>query len=141
MNLNDLNTCGFVNSQTSPMFADVDISLTMETMHDELNVISTAYANYSRDCESGIRELLSLQKPWYSLYTAGITSSGSITDQNCSAASDQHQCGFVDITLSFGSRIVRTTETKPGISKQEIWINAGAIVGAIQFFAWLLRGG
>ena len=141
--------CGFVNYQTSPMLTDVDISLTMENIHDELNFIGTTFATPSesdqnhKDCESGLRKLLSAQEPFYSLYTASITASDPITNRtgNCSAASDQQQCGSVSITLSFGSSIVRTTETKPGISKQEVWINAGAIVGAIQFFAWLLRGG
>lgn len=141
MSLNNLMTCGFVNYQTSPMVLDLDISLTMENLHDELNFIDTAFAQYSPDCESGLQKLLSTQEPLYSLYTASITSSDSINNQDCFAAGDQYKCGFVDITLSFGSRIVRTTETRPGISKQDIWLNAGAIVGAVQFFAWLLRGG
>ena len=147
MSLNDLMTCGFVNYQTSPMFTNVDIRLTMEYLHDDLNFIGTAFATpsksdqYSLDCEPGLRKLLSAQEPFYSLYTASITSSNSIMELNCSAASDQLQCGAVSNRLSFDTRIVRTTKTGPGISKQDIWLNAGAIVGAVQFFAWLLRGG
>ena len=149
MSLENLMNCGFVNYQIIPILADVEISLTMENLHDELDFIGTTFAipsephQYPRECEPGLRKLLSAPLPFHSLYAASITSSDSIRseDSNCSAASDQHQCAFAVITLSFGSRLVRTTETKPGISKQEIWINAGAIVGAIQFFAWLLRGG
>ena len=75
MSLNNLMTCGFVNYQTSPMFTDLDISLTMENLHDELNFIGTAFAQRSPDCESGLRKLLSAQEPLYSLYTASIISS------------------------------------------------------------------
>ena len=123
MSLNNLVACGFVNYQTSPMFTDLDISLTMEYLHDDLSFIGTTFAipsepdQYSPDCERGLRELLSAQEPFYSLYTASIIASDSIA--NCSAASNHHQCGFVRTTLSFGSRIVRTTEIKPGISKEK----------------------
>lgn len=147
MSLDNTVTCGFVSYQTSPMLTDADISLTMETLHDELNSIGSTFASLSEPyqylpgCELGLRELLSAQEPFYSLYTASITSSDSNLNCNTAAVSDQHMCHFVYITLSFGSRIVRTTQTKPGISKQDIWLNAGAIVGAVQFFAWLLRGG
>ena len=144
MSLKNMINCGFVNYQTSSMLTGVDISLTMENLHDELNFISTTFADqYPPDCEPGLRKLLSAQEPFYSLYTASITSSASIPNEitGCHISKYQHGCAIVDIRLSFASRIVRTTETKPGISKQDIWLNAGAIVGAIQFFAWLLRGG
>ena len=42
--------------------------------------------------------------------------------------------------FSFNSKLVRTTETLLGISNLYIWINAGAIVGAVQFFGWILKG-
>ena len=144
MSVDNLITCGLVDYQSTPMLTDLDISLTLEYLHDDLNFINPSLpSQHATDCETILRQLLSNQTQLYSIYTASITTTGSFENRstNCSTASDQHRCGTVYITLSFGSRIVRTTETKPGILKQDIWISAGAIVGAVQFFAWLLRLG
>ena len=40
--------------------------------------------------------------------------------------------------LRYGTRVVRAMESKRGMGKVDILVNEGAIVGAIQFFAWIL---
>ena len=42
----------------------------------------------------------------------------------------------MDVGLAYANQFVISQETRPGIGYLDIWLNAGAIVGSVQFFAW-----
>lgn len=41
-------------------------------------------------------------------------------------------------SVQYGTQFITTQVSRPGKSKQDMWIDAGAIVGAVQFFCWFL---
>jgi hypothetical protein len=49
--------------------------------------------------------------------------------------SDECQCTAM---LGYSSQFTTVQKSVPGKSRQDIWIDCGAIVGAVQFFAWFM---
>jgi hypothetical protein len=68
--------------------------------------------------------------------TASASTVGSV--QECDLANDPEAICAGGVVLTYDSQFVTTQTSVPGRSRQEIWIDCGAIVGAVQFFAWFL---
>ena len=58
--------------------------------------------------------------------------------EDCDIAREGNEdarCGM-DVGLAYANQFVISQETRPGIGYLDIWLNAGAIIGSVQFFAW-----
>ena len=148
MTLDDINDCGMIGSQRIPILSDTALSLTLEHIHDSLGVLLPqpfpsdsvdSIIPLGSECSVGFN-LYSATDPPVSAYTGSINSTPLLNASECDLAKDFQRPCLVSATLSFSSQIVRTTESVPGISQLDIWINVGAIVGAVQFFGWILKG-
>lgn len=42
------------------------------------------------------------------------------------------------VVIGYSTQMVQRVTSSPGLSKLDIWLNAGAIVGGVQFFVWFL---
>lgn len=128
-----------ISSQIAPVIGDTSITFDAQQIIDSYGLIDIPKTNDS-GCTSGLSRLLADRSRPFSTYTASITSSPLITTGNCEAIKDAQQKCEVSIILQLGSRILRTTETVPRMSRVEIWLDIGAIVGGVQFFAWIFNG-
>ena len=129
-----------ISSQFAPVAADLSVTFDAEQIVDSYGFIDIPNTN-ALDCASIFQTLLADRTKPLSTYTASIIPSPLITTGNCDVINDTQQQCQVSMILQLGSRILRTTETVPGISRLDIWLELGAIVGAVQFVAWILNGG
>lgn len=95
-------------------------------------------------------ELLATADPPVAQYDLRLTSSQTTTSrfkEECRRAASDSGNGTVlppgpecrgGFGLTYSSQFVTTQVSVPGKSQQDIWIDCGAIVGAVQFFAWFL---
>lgn len=68
----------------------------------------------------------------------GSSSSTPSWRDDCDVAKNASAQCPLQINLNYGSQFVLTRTSAHSVSKLEIWLNIGAIVGAIQFFAWFI---
>ena len=152
MTLDDISYCELVGSQIIPLVSDTALSLTVEHIIDSHGVLKPPTwpgqldadkldaLKPNSECPARFRSLYSAKDPPLSAYTSSIIPTPILNASQCDLGNAFQQPCQMSITLSFSSKLVRTTKTLPGISKLDIWINAGAIVGAVQFFGWILKG-
>lgn len=98
-------------------------------------------AYYPDTCGDTYDYLLSNNVSPFTFFDSSLSqSSESVQDyeQECDIATDPDARCRSSITFVYGSQFVSRQRSMPGKSKQEIWIDCGAIVGAIQFFQWFL---
>ena len=143
-----------IDAQLFPLYESTSIEVTAEHITDHLGYITSPYNPTSPDrCTRSFRRLLSSSNPPYSTYTftakPGSLPPGSFQPEplnsnssvNVNGSSQGSQSIIVHFDISFHTLVVRTTTTASELPKLQIWLQAAAIVGAIQFFAMILKGG
>ncbi len=134
MDLDTLWTCGLVGQPQVPASAQYAIALTASYTTDKYNLITRP--GQSSACVSASKALFDNEQSPYISYSASFDSSQVNTD--CPTLNGTvAQCVFSAI-ISYSTQMVQTTVSVPGISKLNIVLNAGALVGGVQFFAWFL---
>lgn len=92
-------------------------------------------------CERVYNELLPQADPPLAIFDLSLTASMSTTPEflrDCDIATSANASCISAVSLTYGTQFVTYQKSMPGKTKEEIWINCGAIVGAVQFFAWFL---
>ena len=128
-----------ITSQIAPVIADLSVSFDVQQIIDSYGRIHLTKKNDS-NCASEFPGLLTNQSRPYLIYTPSIVPSPLVETRNCVDKYEAQQQCSVTIILQMGSRFLRSTKTIPGIAIVDIWLNIGAIVGGVQFFAWILNG-
>jgi hypothetical protein len=82
-----------------------------------------------------MKKLLSDSDNFLKLYTPTVIPVNTANACRTGNESTIIQCNS-EFRFLFNSYVINTMESMPGISKLDIWTNAGAIVGAVQFFGW-----
>lgn len=132
-----LGQCGLVGLATLPVFATtyVDLQLTetqdpWELLHDPTRPVVCAEAH---------SKLVAKSTDPYRSWSWALNAM-SLTDVNtCDVAT--HGDGAICRTtaaISYSTKMKISASSGPGISVLDIWINAGSIVGGVQFFFWFL---
>jgi hypothetical protein len=83
------------------------------------------------------KKLLSDSDNFLNLYSPTVIPVNTANACRTGNESTIMQCNS-EFRFLFNSYVINTMESIPGIQKGEIWMNAGAIVGAVQFFVWFL---
>lgn len=95
----------------------------------------------NQSCADYFTRALANPRPPYTLYSPSVSSTHYTTNTcDVSIYPDGEEC-YTLMAVHFATNFVQTTQTVHGISKLDIWLNIGAIVGAVQFFAYFLQGG
>jgi hypothetical protein len=111
-------------------------SLEVMTISDVYGLVGQTCS--SESCRQGYADVLSDPAHPYHLYSPIVTTT-PLTNPSCDVATDPNaQLCAGNIYMQIASNVVQTMESVPDIAKLDIWLNAGAIVGAVQFFAWFL---
>jgi hypothetical protein len=130
----DLSTATAIKILSSNSF-----TLTAMLTTDTLGLIKAPAlkaANQS-SCADFYRKAFALDPPYTSYAHITSTGGGYVLSDCDTASGPSNKCSQM-ISFQFGSLAASTLESVPGIDQLDIWLNAGAIVGAVQFFAWFL---
>lgn len=91
-------------------------------------------------CDRVYNDLLPNADPPLSIFDLSLTSTAPTADfaQDCNVVVNANASCLGSTQLIYGTQFVTTQRSIPGKSMQDIWIDCGAIVGAVQFFAWFM---
>jgi len=128
--------CGLIAFTEMPAMGSTTFTMSATNITDTLGMISPPTNEIV--CQNYYREVLSYENPPYTAYTFHMASM-PVTDLSvCDISVNPGNKCLSQVILRYGTRAVSSMESKPGIEKQQILIDEGAIVGAIQFFMWFL---
>jgi hypothetical protein len=140
LSLQNVYECEIATYPRTPVFADNRFSISAEHITDRFGLVIAPDA--TQECGRDYHALLTQRSPPYSAFTWGLESSvptvANVTE-SCDVAFNPENACQMSISLSFGSHLIRSSVSRPGISHLEMWLNAGAITGTVQFFAWFLE--
>jgi hypothetical protein len=132
----DLDTFASVDSLSSPTFT-VTPRLTTDTLG--LIKIPIQKRTSHNSCPDVYRSAFSTDPPYTSYAQASSLYGTGHVLNNCTSTSANNPKGWLaTMTFSWRSLAAKTMESVPGNEELDIWLNAGAIVGAVQLFAWFL---
>ena len=139
LTLREVMLCGIV--QTSPVnaFAQNNMLMSVSTLSDPRRKMVRP-STIEPACER-VYGLLETASPPIAQYDLRVTSSQSTTtnfSQECKAGEVPGLTCLGGFVLAYSSQFITTQVSMPGKSKEDIWIDCGAIVGAVQFFSWFL---
>ena len=131
--------CEIANYPRMPAFASNTFTIVAEHIIDQYGLVISPSA--TNECGTEYHKLLKEYSTPYTAYSWNLESSiptvANIAD--CDVAENPDASCKMAISVSFGTHLVHTSTSQPGISKLNIWLNAGSITGAVQFFAWFLE--
>lgn len=135
---NESFSCDLTSSTLFQVLAENFCTLTASLITDTLGLIKPS-AGQPDICRGLYQSAFSLENPQYTSYApSAVIQSDQVTLSDCDTVTDPTNTCEVGIEIQFGSLAVNSMESIPGINQLDIWLNAGAIVGAVQFFAWFL---
>ena len=88
-------------------------------------------------CADFYKKAFALDPPYTSYAQTTFTGGEYVLSECDTASGPSNQCPQT-ISFEFGSLAASTLESVPGNEQLDVWLNAGAIIGAIQFFDWFL---
>lgn len=138
MQLEDMLYCGLIPWMKVTPFASSYMSMSMMHIIDQLQTIHapTTAAKY---CTRLYRGLMAQTEPPFAFYEPRLTGNmANVRDytQDCDIARNPNASCATSVALEYGTQFVLSRMTQRGTTTLNIWTNAGALVGAIQFFAW-----
>ena len=140
LSLETVYDCEIATYPRMPAFAENTFSITTEHITDRYGLVIAPSA--TKKCGREYHTLLAQRDPAYSAYNWGLESSiptvANVTE-SCDIAFNADNVCQMSVSISFGNHLIQSSTSRPGISHLDIWLNAGAITGTIQFFAWFLE--
>lgn len=131
LDLADAFSCSMAFSLNFQSPQTVSFYVEAQRISDKLGLLQAPA--YPEMCAGLYKRSLSRTSP-YLAYTASLSTYSSNVTDLCGDSSNCHNQAFIQ----FKSSTVNSLTSVHGITKLEIVLNAGAIVGAVQFFTWFL---
>jgi hypothetical protein len=132
-NLTNQLACGLVQLiNVQPVSSNI-FYVTAEQITDTLGMINAPTS--PKQCKEFFSNTLSRDDSQYLSYSASLS---PVSNQDVSTCDSSGQVCQAVATLNYPSNIVNTIASTHSIDQLTIWLNAGAIVGGVQFFAWFL---
>lgn len=132
-NLTDQLACGLVQFTNVQPVSNNNFYVTAEQITDKLGLISAPTS--PQQCKQFFRNTLSQEDSPYLSYSASLS---PVSNQDVSTCDSNDDTCQAVVTLNYPSNIVGTIASTHSIDRLTIWLNAGAIVGGVQFFTWFL---
>ncbi|KAJ9612568.1 hypothetical protein H2200_004165 [Cladophialophora chaetospira] len=130
--------CGLIQPLAVAAFTDSTFLISMSQIADS-HGITRPPAEAPASCLETYEHLISDPRRPLTFFDTSLTQSSSSVSNytaECDVEVDPDAFCRSSATFAWGTQFVRKQTSIPGRSKQEIWIDCGAIVGAVQFFAW-----
>jgi hypothetical protein len=139
LSLAEVALCSIVQTSLVNAFAQNNFLMTVSQLKDPRSKMVRPPV-MDPICERAYR-LLETANPPIASYDLRLTSSQTTNanfSEECVVGQTPDQTCVGGYSIVYSSQFVTTQISVPGKSKQDIWIDCGAIVGAVQFFAWFL---
>ncbi|KPI45040.1 uncharacterized protein AB675_2625 [Cyphellophora attinorum] len=139
LSLAEVALCSIVQTSLVNAFAQNNFQMTVSQLKDPRSKMVRPTV-MDPICERAYH-LLETANPPIANYDLRLTSSQTTNgnfSEECVIGQTPDQTCMGGFSLVYSSQFVTTQISVPGKSKQDIWIDCGAIVGAVQFFAWFL---
>jgi len=139
MSITKIVECGLVQMLSISAFADSMFLLSTSQITDLQRLIRPS-ANYPSSCQAVYSDLMADPSAPFSLFDTSLTQSFPSAQNfatDCDVAKNASVSCRCSVGFVYGTQFVNSQASMPGRSKQNIWIDCGAIVGAVQFFAWV----
>ena len=140
LTLEEAMYCNIVQPSTPLAFESVTYLMSVSQISDRRGKMQLPDP-YDPICERVYTDLLPNADPPLTIFDLSLMSSAPTTSDiagNCDIANAPNASCLSVVSFSYGSQFVTNQRSVPGKSKQGIWIDCAAIVGAVQFFAWFL---
>lgn len=138
LTIEEVVLCNLVQVQTPLAFASNMYLLSMSQISDPQRKMAPP-EDYDPACERVYNDLLPHADPPLTIFDLSLMSSvptSSNITEDCNIGIDPSASCLTLAAVTYGTQFVTTQRSVPGKSKQDIWIDCGAIVGAVQFFVW-----
>jgi hypothetical protein len=130
-NLSDSLACGLTNMISVSPVASYIYFMTASQTTDAMGLIQAPSS--PKQCPEFYKAALSSPRADYLSYTINPVLTSNVNANTCSQEGNTIQVGAI---LTYPSSILNKISSQPSINQLSIWLNAGAIVGGVQFFAW-----
>jgi len=136
VNLADALRCGLLSLTEIPAMGSTTFTIFAESMTDKLGYVRPPASSNDQACENFYTETLRMNPP-YNSYTFNMASLPNTDLASCDTSNGNSGAFCIcQVLIRYGSRVVRSMESVRGMTRLEIFINEGAVVGGIQFFMW-----
>lgn len=138
LNPHQIDVCNFASMPLISAPAQYSITTTAMRVLDKHNL--TNWAAGRPACNRTVYDIFYNRSKPLSLYSLSVDSSTVYTDCEAQDADGDgtNKCQFF-AEFSLGSQLVQSSHSAPGATKLSIVVNAGAIVGGVQFLMWFLE--
>jgi hypothetical protein len=140
LSVTEILDCGIQPWYLINAYSISSLSVTVMHITDTLQTV-TAPAEAPQYCSGVFQDKLAQTRPKFAVYEIATTAnSPSVTSyaEHCNVLTNSSAKCPLTININYGNQFVLDRETSHGISELDIWLNIGAIVGAIQFVAWFM---
>jgi hypothetical protein len=128
--------CGLVALTEIPALASNTFTITANYISDTLQMVHSSGDQTA--CKEFYAKTLALKEPPYTSYAFHLGSMTTLAPNTCDTAIAATASCVSQVILRFGTHIVSKMESRHGMDKIDILLFEGAVVGAIQFFAWFI---
>ncbi len=136
MNLSAAWYCGLIGTPYLPAFASTFASVQLTYMEDDHHLLSF---NRSDECVGARKALFPQKHKPNKAWSWALNAMPRSNLTNCDVESYGANAACASqVVISYSSQVATYTRSKPGISRIAIWLNAGGVIGGVQFFFWFL---
>lgn len=139
LTISEVARCSIVQISLVNAFAQNNFLMTVSLLKDSRKKMVRPAA-MDPSCEHAYR-LLETADPPIANYDLRLTASQTTNNdfsERCRVGQTPDQTCRGGFSLIYSNQFITTQVSVPGKSQQDIWIDAAAITGAVQFFAWFL---
>jgi len=140
LSLREAMLCSVVQSYVVSAFASNTFTLSVSRISDRQQKMSPP-EHLDSLCDHVYQDLLPTADPPMATFELALSSSVTSAPnfaEDCDIIANSSASCRNTVQFIYGTQFVNMQTSVPGKSKQDIWIDCGAIVGAVQFFAWFM---
>lgn len=135
-NLSQALECGLLSSPSLYAFGTNRVNMHLTQMQDRADMFTVPSRKDS--CKGARTAVFPKPETVYSAWSWTTNSRASSNTGYCDIAKNFTGPCMCTTVLSYDSQMMQSIKSNPGTSRLNVWLNAGSIIGGVQFFFWFL---
>lgn len=135
-NLSQALECGLLSMPNLYAFGTNVINMHLTQMQDQADMFSVPSGKES--CKGARTAIFPKSETLYNIWTWTTNSRSAANIAYCDVAKNYTGPCISTTVLSYDSQMIQSVKSSPGTSRLNVWLNAGSIIGGVQFFFWFL---